>query len=104
MYACCPAMTSWSLFAFPCNIDFAAVYQGAFCYVYSSSVNQSLPSVNHEQFPMQMIHKHNKWLQVLAHEDFTPKLLWRENADFKFSVNNEGEDVNKKPRSRENIA
>ena len=26
-----------------------------------------------------------------------------ENADFKFSVNNEGEDVNKKPRSRRNI-
>ena len=35
--------------------------------------------------------------------DFPPKLLWRENADFKFSVNNEGEDVNEKPRSRENI-
>ena len=28
----------------------------------SSPVNQSLPSVNHEQFPMQMTHKHNKWL------------------------------------------
>ena len=27
-----------------------------------------------------------------------------ENADFKFSVNNEGEEVNKKPRSRRNIA
>ena len=27
-----------------------------------------------------------------------------ENADFKFSVNNEGEDVNKKRRSRRNIA
>ena len=27
---------------------------------YSSSVNQSSPSVNHEQFPMQMTHKHNK--------------------------------------------
>ena len=51
---------------------------------------------------MQMTHKHNKWLQVLAQEDFPPKLLWSENADFKFSVNNEGEDVNKKPRSRRN--
>ena len=69
---------------------------------YSSSVNQSLPSVNHEQFPMQMTHKHNKWLQILAQEDFPPKLLWSENADFKFSVNNEGEKVNKKPRSRRN--
>ena len=43
-------------------------------------------------------------VQNLAQEDFPPKLLWNENADFKFSVSNEGEDVNKKPRSRENIA
>ena len=48
-------------------------------------------------------HKHNEWLQILAQEDFPPKLLWSENADFKFSVNNEGEDVNKRPRSRRNI-
>ena len=53
---------------------------------------------------MQMTHKHNKWLQILAQEDFPPKLLWSENSDLKFSVNNEGEDVNKKPRSRENVA
>ena len=43
-------------------------------------------------------------MQNLAQEDFPPKLLWNENADFKFSVNNEGEDFNKKPRNRENIA
>ena len=43
-------------------------------------------------------------VQNLAQEDFPSKLLWNENADFKFSVNNEGEDVNKKLRSRENIA
>ena len=49
-------------FAFPGNIDFAADDPGAIRCVYSSSVNQSLPSVNHEQFPMQMTHKHNKWL------------------------------------------
>ena len=48
-------------------------------------------------------HKHNKWLQILAQEDFPPKFPWSENADFKFSVNNEGEDVNKKLRSRRNI-
>ena len=53
---------------------------------------------------MQMTHKQNKWLQILAQEDFPPKLLWSENSDFKFRVNNEGEDVNKKPRSRRNIA
>ena len=34
-------------------------------------------------------------VQKLAQEDFPPKLLWKENADFKFSVNNEGEDINK---------
>ena len=51
-----------------------------------------------------MKHKHNKWLQILAEGDFPPKLLWSENADLKFSVNNEGGDVNKKPRSREKIA
>ena len=28
-------------------------------------MKQSLPLVNHEQFPMQMTHKHNKWLQIL---------------------------------------
>ena len=96
-------------FAFPGNIEFAADYQGSFsciihegCCGYLSSVKQCLPSVNHEQFPMQMIHKQNKWLQILAEGDFPPKLLWSENADLKFSVNNEGEDVNKKPRSREN--
>ena len=62
----------------------------------------NLRSVNHEQFPMQMTHitKHNKWLQILAGEDSPPKPLWSENAEFKFSVNDEGEDVNKKPQSR----
>ena len=44
--------------------------------------------------------KHNKWLQILAGEDFPPKLHWSENADFKFSVSNEGKDVNKKLQSR----
>ena len=74
------------------------------CCVYSSSVKQCLPWVNPEQFPMQMTQKHNMWLQILAEEDFPRKLLWSENADLKFSVNHEGEDVNKNPRSRENVA
>ena len=39
------------------------------CCVYSSSVKQCLRSVNHEQF-LQMTHKHNEWLQILAQEDF----------------------------------
>ena len=48
---------------------------------------------------MQMTHKHKEWLQILVEEDLPRKLLWSENADLKFSVNNEGEDVNKKPLS-----
>ena len=59
------------------------------CCVYSSSMKQCLPSVNHEQFPMQMTHKHKNWLQILAQEDFPPRFLWSENANLKFSVNNE---------------
>ena len=51
-----------------------------------------------------MTHKHNKWLQILTQEDFPRQLLWSENADFKFSVNNKEEDGIKKPRSKENIA
>ena len=49
------------------------------CCVYSSSVKQSLPSVNHEQFPIQMTQncKHSQCLQLLAEEDFPLKLLWR---------------------------
>ena len=49
---------------------------------------------------MTQITKHNKWLQILAGEDSPPKPLWSENTEFKFSVKNEGEDVNKKPQSR----
>ena len=48
-----------------------------------------------------MTHKHNNWLQILAQDDFPPKLIWSENEDFKFRVNNEGEDVNKKSQSKE---
>ena len=51
-----------------------------------------------------MRHKHNKWLKILAQEEFPQKLFGSENANFKFSLNNEGEEVNKKPWSRENIA
>ena len=40
---------------------------------------------------MQMTHKHNKWLQILAEEDFPTKVLRSENADFKLSVNNKEE-------------
>ena len=53
---------------------------------------------------MQRTHKHNKWLQILVQDGFPQNLLRSENADLKFSVNNEGEDVNNKPRSRENVA
>ena len=38
-------------------------------------------------------------LQILAQEDFPPK-LWSENADFKFTVNNEGVKEKTSPRNR----
>ena len=82
-------------FAFPGNIDFAADDQGAFhvlfmkgCCVYSPSVKQCLPSVNHEQFPIQM--------QILAEEDFPLKLLWRTPIKIHRRA-----DRRRQPRSRE---
>ena len=45
---------------------------------FSSYVKQCLWSVNHGQFPLQMTQNsnHKKWLEILAGEDFPPK-LWR---------------------------
>ena len=47
-------------------------------FIHSSSVKQCLPSVNHEQFPIQMTQNstHSKCLKMLAEEDF-PLKLWR---------------------------
>ena len=92
-------------FAFPGNISFAADDQGPFyvlfmkgCYVYSSSVKQCLPSMNHEQFPIQMTQncKHSKCLQILAEEDFPLKLLWRTPIKIHRRA-----DRRRQPRSRE---
>ena len=92
-------------FAFPGNIDFAADDQGAFhvlfmkgCCVYSLSVKQCLPSVNHEQFPILMTQncKHSKCLQILAEEDFPLKLLWRTPIKIHRRA-----DRRRQPRSRE---
>ena len=81
-----PANDVMEHFAFPGNTDFAAEMTKAHshvlfmkgCCVYSSSVKQCLPSVNHEQFTIQMTQncKHTKCLQILAEEDFLLKLLW----------------------------
>ena len=75
-------------FAFPGNIDFADDDQGFD--VFQFIVCETKFTIDESR--------------TISHANFPPKLLWNENADFKFSVNNEGEDVNKKPRSRENIA
>ena len=82
-----PANDVMEHFAFPGNTDFAAEMTKAHshvlfmkgCCVYSSSVKQCLPSVNHEQFPIQMTQncKHSKCLQILAEKDFPLKLLGR---------------------------
>jgi len=64
------------------NIDFAAVDHGFMkgeC-VCSSSVKQCLRLVKHEQFPMQMTcteQQAQQVVEILADEDFPPKLLWR---------------------------
>ena len=79
-------------FAFPGNIDFAADDQGS---KFTIGESRTISHANETQAQQ---------VQILAQEDFPPKLLWNENADFKFSVNDDGEDVNKKPRTRENIA
>ena len=88
-------------FAFPGNIDFAADGQGAFsCITHERLL--CLFIVCETMFTIgesRARHMYNEWLQILAEEDFPPKLPWSENADLKFSVNNEAEDVNKKPRS-----
>ena len=92
----------WEHFAFPGNIDFLPPMTKAHFVVF---IHRLWNNVYHRwirnNFPCKW-HKQNKCLQILVQEDFPPKLLWRENADFKFSVNNE-EDANEKPRSRENI-
>ena len=99
-------------FAFPGNIDFASDDQSALasCIIherllYLFIVCETMFTIGESRtISHAMTHKHNKWLQILAQKDFPPRFLWSENAYFKFSVNNKGEDVNKKPRSRENIA
>ena len=55
---------------------------------------------------MQITHKHNKWLQILAEGDFPPKLLWSENTDLKFNASNEEGDLygSNKQRNRKNIS
>jgi len=68
------------------------------CCVDSSSVKQCLPSVNHEQFPIQMTQncKHSKCLQILAEEDFPFELLWRTSIKIHRRA-----DRRRQPRSRE---
>ena len=80
----CPAMTScrltsWSILRFQvtrqrrlCRDNQGHIFMCYSCkaqmHVYSSSIKQCLPWVNHEQFPMQMTqnNKHNKRLEMLA--------------------------------------
>ena len=103
-----PANDVMEHFAFPGNTDFAAEMTKAHshvlfmkgCCVYSSSVKQCLPSVNHEQFTIQMTQncKHTKCLQILAEEDFPLKLSAERR--FKFI----GERIEEDNREAENIA
>ena len=75
--------------AFPGNIDFTAddlgalsccVDEGLMClFIVCETMFTIGESCDQEQFAMQMTQnsKHNKWLEILAGEDFPPKLLWR---------------------------
>ena len=96
-------------FAFPGNIDFAADDQGSFsCIIHERLLrlfivcetmftigeSRTISNANDTQAQQVALNPRRR--------RFSTKLLWSENADLKFSVNNEGEDVNKKPRSREN--
>ena len=98
-------------FAFPGNIDFAADDQGAFSRIiferllclfivcetmFTIGESRTISHANDTQT--------QQMAPILVQEDFPLELLWSKNADFIFSVNNKGEDVNKKPRSTENIA
>ena len=98
-------------FAFPGNIDFAADDQGAFSRIifkrllclfivcetmFTIGESRTISHANDTQT--------QQMAPILVQEDFSLELLWSKNADFIFSVNNKGEDVNKKPRSTENIA
>ena len=85
------------------DIDFAPDDQGALsCCIHEGLMclfivwNQCLRSANHKQ----QNSKHNNWLEILAGEDFPPKLLWRTP---KFITSREDDD-NKKPRGSEKIA
>ena len=90
MYYSCPIHVHYS-----CIIHIISYYS---CCVYSSSVKQCLPSVNQEQFPIQMTQncKHRKCLQILAEEDFPLKLLWRTPIKIHRRA-----DRRRQPRSRE---
>ena len=94
-------MTSWSILRFQATLTLPPMTKVLMCLFivcetkFTIGESRTISHANETQAQQ---------VQNLAQEDFPPKLLWNENADFKFSVNNEGEDVNKKPRSRENIA
>ena len=81
-------------FSLPLLIIFTVILQASTCFLLllffiiylffffqASTSDLSIQKENNEtaftieQFPMQMTHKHNKWLQILAEGDFPPKRL-----------------------------
>ena len=102
------SVSSWSILRFQAtNIDFADD-QGAFsCIIHERLlclfiVCETMLNIGESRTIFANDTQAQHVAPNLRPGRFPPKLLWSENADFKFTVNNEGEAVNKKSRSREN--
>ena len=92
-------------FAFPGNIDFAADDQGAFhvlfmkgCCVYSLSVKQCLPSVNHEQS------KWHRTARTASASKSSPRKIFHWNSSGERQLKFIGERIEEDNREAENIA
>ena len=91
-------------FAFPGNIDFAADYQGAFsCFIHEKLMCLFIVCEKMFMIGESRAIFHTNDTEQQAHEAaaiprrvrFSTEIPLEENADLKFSVNNEGEGVNK---------
>ena len=100
-------------FAFPGNIGFAAYNQGAFsCFIHEKLmclfiVCETIFTIGESRAispTNDTVQQAQQAAAIPRRIRFSTEIPLEENADLKFSVNNEGEDVNKKSRSRENIA
>ena len=110
MYAWCPPLTSWSIFPFPGNKDFAADDQGAFHVLFMKgllclfivcetvfTIGKSRTISNANDTQAQQVAPNPRGGR------FSTEILWSENTDLKFNASNEEEDGSNKQRNRKNI-